>query len=49
MILELKSVSKLRPIHAQLLTYLWLSGKRVGLLVNFNVNVLRNGIVRRVW
>ena len=48
-ILELKSVEKLLPIHeAQLLTYLRLSGKRVGLLMNFNVATLKDGIVRRV-
>lgn len=48
-ILELKSVDKLEAIHqAQLLTYLRLSGKRVGLLMNFNVPVLTQGIVRRV-
>ena len=46
---ELKSVEKILPIHqAQLLTYLRLSGVRVGLLINFNVRVLREGIVRRV-
>jgi GxxExxY protein len=40
-VLELKSVEKLLPIHeAQLLTYLKLSGKRVGLLINFNVPLL---------
>ena len=48
-ILELKSVEKLLPIHeAQLLTYLRLSGKTVGFLINFNVPVLKQGIVRRV-
>jgi GxxExxY protein len=48
-VLELKSVEKVLPIHeAQLLTYLQLSGKRVGLLINFNVIVLRDGIMRRV-
>jgi hypothetical protein len=37
------------PIHeAQLLTYLRLSGKRVGLLINFNVPLLKRGIVRRI-
>ena len=47
--IELKSVDKLLPIHqAQLLTYLRLSKLRVGLLINFNVLVLRHGIVRRV-
>jgi GxxExxY protein len=37
------------PVHeAQLLTYLKLSGKRVGLLINFNVQLLTQGIRRRV-
>jgi GxxExxY protein len=48
-ILELKAVEKLLPIHeAQLLTYLRLTGKSVGLLINFNVPLLTQGIVRRV-
>ena len=48
-ILELKAVEKLLPIHeAQLLTYLRLTGKRVGLLINFNVPLLMQGIIRRV-
>ena len=48
-ILVLKAVEKLLPIHeAQLLTYLRLTGKRVGLLINFNVPLLTQGIVRRV-
>ncbi len=48
-VLELKSIEQILPIHhAQLLTYLRLSGKRIGLLMNFNVTVLKNGIVRRV-
>ena len=48
-ILELKSLEKILPIHeAQLLTYLKLSGKHVGLLINFNVPLLTQGIVRRV-
>ena len=48
-ILELKCVEKILPIHeAQLLTYLKLSGKHVGLLINFNVPLLPQGIVRRV-
>jgi GxxExxY protein len=46
-IVELKSVEKLLPIHdAQLLTYLKLSGLRKGLLLNFNVRLLRDGIRR---
>ncbi len=48
-ILKLKAVEKLLPIHeAQLLTYLRLTGKRVGLLINFNVPLLTQGIIRRV-
>jgi len=48
-ILELKAVEQLTPLHeAQLLTYLRLSGVRVGLLINFNVPVLKDGLVRRV-
>lgn len=48
-VIELKSVEGLLPIHkAQLLTYLKLSGKQVGLLINFNVVLLKDGIKRRV-
>ena len=48
-VVEVKSVERLAPVHeAQLLTYLRLSGWQVGLLINFNVPVLRDGIVRRV-
>lgn len=48
-ILELKAVDKLTPIHeAQLLTYLKLSGCKIGLLINFNVAHLREGIKRMV-
>lgn len=48
-ILELKSCEKIEPIHkAQLLTYLKLSGLRLGLVLNFNVPVMRDGIVRIV-
>ena len=48
-IVELKSVQKLEPIHdAQLLTYLKLAGIRHGLLLNFNVAVLKDGIRRMV-
>jgi GxxExxY protein len=49
LVLEIKSVEHLAPIHeAQLLTYLRLSGHRVGLLMNFNTAVLKDGIRRRV-
>jgi GxxExxY protein len=48
-ILELKSCEKIDPIHkAQLLTYLKLSGFKLGLLFNFNVTLMREGIVRIV-
>ena len=48
-VVELKTVEKTLPIHeAQLLTYLKLSGKRLGLLVNFNVPLIRDGISRKV-
>jgi GxxExxY protein len=48
-LLELKAVEEVQPIHeAQLLTYLRLSRLRVGLLINFNVRVLKDGIRRRV-
>jgi len=46
-ILELKSCDSLQPIHqAQILTYLKLTGLKIGLLINFNVAVLRDGIKR---
>jgi len=48
-IVELKSVAGLLPIHeAQVLTYLKLTGYRVGLLLNFNVPLLKHGIRRLV-
>lgn len=46
-ILELKTVEILQPVHkAQLLTYMKLTGTRLGLLINFNVAQLKEGIVR---
>ena len=46
-IVEIKAIEELAPIHqAQLLSYLKLSGLRVGLLINFNVIILKNGIKR---
>jgi len=46
-LLELKSVDRLLPIHeAQVLTYLKLSGLRLGMLINFNVTLLKHGIKR---
>jgi len=48
-ILELKSVHSIAPIHkAQLMTYLKLSGKKLGLLLNFNVVNMQRGITRVV-
>src|SRR5512136_2143861 len=48
-IVELKSVDRLAPIHtAQLMSYLKLSGCKVGLLINFNETMHKNGIVRKV-
>ncbi|MBC7785552.1 MAG: GxxExxY protein [Burkholderiales bacterium] len=48
-VVEIKSVKSLDPIHeAQLITYLRLGGWHIGLLVNFNVRVLKDGIKRRV-
>ena len=49
LVLELKSVEELRPVHfKQLQTYLKLADKRVGLLINFNVDELKEGIHRVV-
>jgi GxxExxY protein len=48
-ILELKAVEKLLPIHdAQMLTYLKLTGSKLGILLNFNAPVMRDGIKRVV-
>jgi GxxExxY protein len=48
-VLELKSVQEILPVHeAQLLTYMRLTNVHVGLLINFNVAVLKKGIKRRV-
>ena len=48
-LLELKAVEKIEPIHkAQILTYLKLSDIHLGLLLNFNVPIMRDGIVRVV-
>jgi GxxExxY protein len=48
-ILELKSIERVLLIHeAQLLTYMRLLAKSVGFIINFNVPVLRNGIIRKV-
>ena len=46
-IIELKSVEKVMPVHKkQLLTYLRLSDRKLGLLVNFGENLIKNGISR---
>ena len=46
-IIELKTVENLCPVNeAQLLTYLKFSKKRIGLLINFNVTILKNGLKR---
>jgi len=48
-IIELKALSALLPVHdAQLVTYLRLTGKPLGLLLNFNVPVMKDGIVRKI-
>ena len=48
-VLELKVVDRLQPIHeAQLLTYLRMTERPVGLLINFNVPLLTQGIIRMV-
>jgi GxxExxY protein len=48
-IVEIKAISKIEPIHkAQLLTYLKLTNLRLGLILNFNVPVLTNGIYRMI-
>ena len=49
-VLELKCIERILPVHeAQLLTYLKLTGKHVGMIINFNVATLvRGGIVRKV-
>ena len=48
-VVEVKSVEALAPIHeAQILTYLRLGGWRLGLLINFNVEILKNGIRRKI-
>ncbi len=49
LVIEVKSVERLHPVHrAQVLNYLHLTGTRAGLLINFNVPVLKDGIRRIV-
>lgn len=46
-IIELKTVDAINPVHeAQILTYMKFSKKRIGLLINFNVTLLKNGLKR---
>ena len=48
-LLEIKAIDSLLPIHdAQLLTYLRLGGWQIGLLINFNVELLKHGLRRRI-
>ncbi|MEW6542165.1 MAG: GxxExxY protein [Nitrospirota bacterium] len=48
-VVEIKAIESIEPIHeAQLLTYLKLGGWKLGLLINFNVPVLKDGIRRRI-
>ena len=48
-VIEIKSVEAIAPVHKkQLLTYLRLTDKRLGLLINFNVELIKNGITRVV-
>ena len=48
-IIELKTVENILPVHeAQLITYLKLSGYRVGMLINFNEKFVKDGIFRRI-
>ncbi len=50
LILELKAVEQIAPVHkAQLITYLKLTNRRLGLLINFNVPVIKEGIKRIVY
>ena len=49
LVVEIKSVEAILPVHKkQLLTYLRLMDKRLGLLINFNVTLIKNGIIRVV-
>lgn len=49
LVLELKAIEKILPVHeAQLITYLKLSHKKLGLLINFNEELVKNGIRRKI-
>ena len=48
-IVELKSIEKVQPVHHKIvITYLKITGKKLGLLINFNENLLKDGIFRKV-
>ena len=48
-VLEIKAILMVLPVHeAQLLTYLKLTGKPLGLLLNFNVPIMKDGITRKI-
>ena len=50
LVVELKALDSLLPVHfSQLLTYLKLTGRRIGLLINFNVPLIKDGIRRVVF
>jgi len=50
LIIELKAVEQLAPVHkAQLITYLKLTNRRLGLLINFNVPVIKDGMKRIIY
>jgi GxxExxY protein len=49
-VVELKAIDHIAPVHeAVVLTYLKLSGNRIGLLINFHVSVLKEGVRRYIW
>jgi GxxExxY protein len=48
-VVELKAIEEIHPVHeVQLVTYLKLANKKLGLLININVPILRDGIIRRI-
>ena len=50
LVVEIKAVESLQPIHkAQVISYLKATRSRIGLLINFNVKMLKNGIQRIIW
>jgi len=50
LVVELKAVDTLAPIHtAQVLSYMKATGKRLGLLINFNTSILKNGLKRVIY